>query len=451
MSSKFNRENIEKFLGKFLSLLPMAKIYTCQHQRFKANLQEAYELLIEILRDNEELSMGIVGQEVAYENEIFFDLSRNIKGVIWDLKNKGLERMTFYRGISQQEFSLFLDYLTKSAKESVNIDVYLRDNNISNISAGKIKTVEEEECLKEEIEKTTSPSYEDSLNKVSESFDFIFNKGEININELKLTVSQVMDNLLGRHQEFLKLAGIKQQDVGTFIHLLNVCILSMYFSSKLGFSKKDVLDIGVAALFHDIGKIYIARNILAKESRLSQEEFLAIKSHTLLGAKILLQYVDTLGVLPVIVAFEHHLGWDMKGYPKLVFVHRPHIISLIVSICDIYDALSSRRTYKRDYPPEVVYQIMNKTKGENYPSELLDKFFQIMGVWPLGTIVSLNDGSIAIVREANYQDIFSPKVEIISDPSKKGQIIDLSATKLNLSIKKSLNPLAEGKTYLGFI
>jgi hypothetical protein len=127
-------------------------------------------------------------------------------------------------------------------------------------------------------------------------------------------------------------------------------------------------------------------------------------------------------------------------------LRKQHIVSRIVSICDVYDALSQRRGYKQDYSPDVVYNIMNKDRGSAFDPALLDKFFQFMGLWPIGSVVALNDGSIALVREENESDIRRPKVEIVWPVDKK-RLVDLPEER-SLNIERYLNPWKEGKEYL---
>jgi len=241
---------------------------------------------------------------------------------------------------------------------------------------------------------------------------------------LKLSFTNIIDSLSIQRQELLKLATVKRYDVEVYVHMLNVAIFAMYFSSRLGFEKNEVLDIGVAALFHDIGKMYISRKTLHKPDKLSEQEFNRIKSHTVLGAEFMFKYVDTLGILPVVVSFEHHLKYDMSGYPRYPLLRKQHIVSAIVAICDVYDALSQRRGYKQDYSPDVVYGIMNKDRGSAFDPVLLDKFFQFMGFWPVGSVVALSDGSIALVKEENDSDIRRPKVDIVA-PQDKRRSLDL--------------------------
>ncbi|MDH5745036.1 MAG: HD domain-containing protein, partial [Candidatus Aminicenantes bacterium] len=319
---------------------------------------------------------------------------------------------------------------------------------IRNIKTGKLKDdslfqiggTDDWEALKK--------LYETSIDTYVSSIERVLNLEVIDYIDLRFNLLNVMENFIGRHQEIMSLLQIKSKDLLTFVHLLNVSILAMHLSSKLGFSKDEVLDVGVAALFHDVGKIYISSQILRKDSKLTDQEYLKIKDHAILGARILNEYTDTMGVLPAIVAFEHHLRYDVKGYPKVAYLKQPFIASFIVSICDVYDALAQKRTYKKDSPPNEIYEIMIKERKKLFHPQILDRFFKVTGVWPVGSIVSLSDKSIAVVREINEQDIFRPKVEVVA-PEKKRRFLDLEKEKIK--IVEPLNPYGEGKDYLDFV
>ena len=268
--------------------------------------------------------------------------------------------------------------------------------------------------------------------------------------ELKFNVLNYMEDYMGKRQELKDLVSIKKKDLNTFLHLLNVSIISMFISSKLGYSQEDVLDLGIAGLFHDIGKLAISRRILKKPTKLSDDEFYKMKHHTTQGAEILVKYADAVGKLPAVVAYEHHLRYDMKGYPRLAHPRKPHTASLIISMSDVYDALAQRRSYKKDFPPKKIYNIMMDGKGNSFDPELIEAFFRVLGVWPIGTIVSLSNRKIAIVRKTNEKDIFAPVVQVIHK-KKLGKVIDLSEEGIKLKITKSLNPFKEGKKYLRLI
>jgi hypothetical protein len=136
----------------------------------------------------------------------------------------------------------------------------------------------------------------------------------------------------------------------------------------------------------------------------------------------------------------------MTGYPRSPYSRKPHPASMMVSICDVYDALALKRSYKKDYPPEKIYELMMLEKGKIFEPQLLDKFFRFMGVWPIGTLVSLSDGRVGVVRAVNEVDIDRPSVQVLA-PENAGEIVDL-ALQPDLRILSSLNPQGEGAPYL---
>ena len=441
---------IEDFLSELASTLQVTRIYTDSHPKAKASLDILYQKLQDILYAEREIIIGIVGNEFVFGKEIFFDLSNRLKDLISELHNKGIEKIIFVRGVDRKELESFIKALV-TRKEDTNEDFrdFFRSLELENVFIDKIKIGDsgKEKGVPEPVRVL---SYDSTLEEASGYFKSILRNEVIDFYHMKVAMQNILKKLLDGHWEFLNLTAIKRHDLATFVHSLNVSILSMFLSSKLGFAREDTMEIGMAGLFHDIGKIAISRAVIQKPTVLDVEEMDKLKSHTLLGAEILLRYVESLGILPVLVSFEHHLRYDLRGYPKLRYTKKPCIASLMVSICDCYDALRGRRSYKRDYPPEMIYDIMLKEKGALFDPLLFDKFFQFIGVYPIGTIIELNEGLIAVVREENEDDIFSPRVEVISSGSKKGVVIDLKKMR-DIKIKCSLNPLTRGKDYLSLI
>jgi putative nucleotidyltransferase with HDIG domain len=436
---------IEVAFKELLTCLQTAKMYGIVHPMFQKSLEKAYLAFEDVLSDRQEVVIGIVGDELACEKDIFFDLGKLLRPAILYLKERNIERLAFYRGLSQEDLGKFVGVIS-GPKDDFKADLQqlLVLAGIENISIGKFKVVDGQDKGTSEIKPPNL--YDSSMDKVTQVVSSVLSFEKIDPRALKLSFNNIIDSLSIQRQELLNLATVKRYDVEVYVHMLNVAIFSMYFSSRLGFEKNDVLDIGVAALFHDIGKLYISRKTLHKPDQLSDQEFNRIKSHTILGAEFMFKYIDSLGILPVVVSFEHHLKYDSSGYPRLPLSRKQHIVSAIVAICDVYDALSQRRGYKQDYSPDVVYNIMNKDKGSSFDPELLDKFFRIMGFWPVGAVVALNDGSIALVKEQNESDIRRPKIEIVS-PVEKKCAVDLVQDN-SLSIQRYLNPWKEGKEYL---
>jgi len=444
--------NQKKAVILFFSALQTGKLYLRDHPLFHQSIEKCYLSLQEALENKTELVIGMLDEELACEEEIFFDLSRRLKSSILYLLERNIEKIYFHKALSQDELSKFVSLLSTFDKEKLQKDSQkiLVLQGIRNIKTGKIKDDSLIKIRGTDDWKALNKLYKSSIDTYVGSIESVLNQKEIDYIDLRFNMLNVMENFIGRHQEIMNLIQIKSKDLLTFVHLLNVSILAMHVSSKLGFSKDNVLDVGVAALFHDVGKIYISSRILTKKSKLSEKEFSRIREHPIFGARILSEYTDTMGALPALVAFEHHLRYDLKGYPKVEYHKQPFIVSFIVSVCDVYDALAQRRTYKKDFPPNEIYEVMIKERGKLFHPQILDRFFEVIGVWPVGTIVSLSDKSIAVVREVNEHDIFRPKVEVI-DPLEKKRFLDLQKDTSNTSIEAALNPFGEGKEYLDSI
>lgn len=442
-------DRIENNFRDLLSALQTAKLYTTEHPMFKKAVEKAFSSLQEVLRDRDDLVLGFVGDEIAFEKEIFFDLSKMVRPAIIYLKERGIERIAFYKGVQAEEFNRFIVFLAAPKDDSKrDAQEYLTLAGIKNIIVGKIKADGRPGEAKEKG--VAVNMYDSSLDKVSQSLASVLDSEAMDHLVLKFSINNILESLSTQHQEFMKFATFKRYDAGTYVHMLNVCILSMYFSSKLGFARDDALDVGIGGLFHDIGKLYISRKIIRKTDKLTDEELNLMKSHSVLGAQILLGYADSLGILSVVICFEHHLKYNMQGYPKRPLLRKPHIATMIVSICDVYDALSQRRGYKADYAPDLIYNIITKEKGTSFDPELVDKFFKIMGVWPIGSIVGLSDGRVAVVTDEHEDDIFSPTVRVIA-PQPELKAIDLRQGPGSLRIERYLNPWTEGKDYLRLV
>ena len=442
------KADIQEFLRQLISILQVAKMYTTDHPRFDDAVPDLYGALNKIMLEQSELRFGIVGDELVFGQEVFFELSKNIRQELSYLRKKGIEKIIFLKGVTQEELKVFVKAIVL-AEEGKDINEQLQLSAVTHIVLGKISAEPQKSAVGERIAMPgVEETIDSSVRSIEDSLQTLLDGKSFDVDSLRQTIKNVMENLIGQYHELLKLTAMRKYDTLTYLHLLDVAILSMFFASKLGFNKEDVLDIGIAGLFHDIGKIHISRKITSKEGGLTADEFAKMRSHTILGSELLLRYVDSLGILPVVVAFEHHRKYDGSGYPKLTFFKKQNIASSIVSICDVYDALAQRRSYKRDYPPNVVYEIMNKERGTTFSPELLDEFFKLIGIWPKGTIVKLDNDYIGVVTATNPDDIASPVVKILSPADKKGESVDLTRLKGQLMIIDSLNPMAEGKQYL---
>lgn len=496
---------IESVFRDLLGALQISKLYKLEHPMVQKALEKAFLSMSEALTERGRLVFGIIGEELTCEDEIFFELSALAQQAIHLFKAKGVEKIVFTRGMPREDLAAFLRYLAAGKDQALpEIGQYLKEQGVRTIEAGKITIggkgggsghgsggsgtgtggagsgggsgtgtggagsggpagsgtgtgdagggQEGAQAWRRSGLAGGDPAqvYDSSLGGITATLTEVMNTEVVDHLMLRQGVGSILEGLTKRHRDFLKLVTLKRYHPTTFVHIMNVSVLSMFCAARLGFHKEDTIEIGVAGLFHDIGKLQISRQLLGKAGKLTDEEFHKMRSHTVYGTEILLEYVDTLGILPAVAAFEHHLKYDLTGYPRSRFNQKPHTASCIIAICDVYDALNQRRSYKQDYPPDEVYAIMQKEKGSAFSPELCDQFYRFVGVWPIGCVLELSDGSMAVVRDTHEDAIFLPVVEVIK-PERRQELIDLQKCQDTLRIARFVNPWKEGKELLSFV
>ena len=266
--------------------------------------------------------------------------------------------------------------------------------------------------------------------------------GRIDFAPVQTQAEMLLNQLDKKDEPLLGLARQDQYDAFTFGHSLRVAILSMNFARGLTDDRGLLIRIGTAALLHDVGKSLIPFEILHSTKALSADERLAMNRHAELGAECLLDHDDS-DPLAIASAFGHHRSPDGSGYPRTTHCHETPMVTAIVKICDVFEALTAARPYKQPMSPIRAYRVM-LAMGDKLDRRLLRKFIEVNGIYPVGQLVELDDGAIAVVR-AQTASMLRPVVELIEselspDFADEGQqLIDLS----NIACVEARSILAE--------
>jgi len=207
------------------------------------------------------------------------------------------------------------------------------------------------------------------------------------------------------------LSKLHHYDDYTLRHSLNVSLLSLIFGSHLGLEREELRRLSFAGLFHDVGKFRIPLDILNKPGRLSEREFEVMKHHSLIGYDMLkgqpgLTEDVLLGVL------HHHERYDGKGYPRQLKADEKDPFSRILTIVDIFDALTSDRAYKKAFTPHESLKAMFAWRNESFHPGLLEKFVECFGVYPPGSFVRLSDQTHGLVVESRPEHPARPVVKV---------------------------------------
>lgn len=230
--------------------------------------------------------------------------------------------------------------------------------------------------------------------------------------KLRETVEDIIKDLLARKKLIVNLSDIRSTDSYTFAHSVNVCVLAVLTGIALNFSKSQLLQLGMGALMHDVGKIIVPLEILNKPGRLTAEEYKIIQRHSEFGYEIL-QNQPGISKLSAKIAFEHHEKFDGSGYPQGLKGEDIHLFSRIVGIVDVYDALTADRVYRKGYLPHEAYEYLAATGGSMFDFDLVKVFLSHVAAYPVGTIVRLNTGEVGVVVETPIGITTRPVVRIL--------------------------------------
>ncbi len=249
----------------------------------------------------------------------------------------------------------------------------------------------------------------------------------IDMKTVKATVSELVANVLHDPEALAWVARIRDRDQYTSEHCLNVGLLAIMFGRYRGASEEDLHRIGVAGILHDVGKMRTPLEILNKEGRLEGEELQIMQRHAAHGRDILIAHRN---VAPgaVDVAFSHHEALDGSGYPRGLKANGISELARIVTLCDVYDAMTSDRIYKRGVASLSAMQVLYKLRGSKFDERLTEQFIQCIGIYPPGTLVALTSGEVGIVLGGNRRHRHLPRVLVVRDADGKPipeRVVDL--------------------------
>lgn len=244
-------------------------------------------------------------------------------------------------------------------------------------------------------------------------------------------VEEISSSVMRHPDALINLARLKNSDDYTYMHSVAVCALMIALARQMQLAEDEVREAGIAGLLHDIGKMAIPNEILDKPGRLSDEEFEIIKSHPVEGHALL---VNSAGISErtLDVCLHHHEKINGQGYPHGLSGDKISLFARMGAVCDVYDAVSSQRVYKEPWQPTEALRKMAAWDG-HFDRQIFEAFVKSLGIYPVGSLVSLNNGILAVVVEQNREALLTPKVKTVFSTLEKTevacQLIDLSKEK----------------------
>lgn len=260
-------------------------------------------------------------------------------------------------------------------------------------------------------------------------FDDIRLGHSIDTQDARLAVRRTVEVVTDHMDAALWLTNLKNRDEYTSIHCLNVCVLAVAFARHLGYDAKSLEVIGLGALLHDIGKIDIPDEVLNKPGPLSEDEWTIMRLHPVSGHGLL---ADSGHVEPLALDIVrlHHERIDGRGYPDGLAGDAIHECVLIAAIADVYDAMTSDRPYHRAVPPQAALDRLFKMAPHAFGEELVEEFIRCIGIYPIGSLVELNNHHLGVVIATDPEHRLSPQILMVRDqtgaPYAERKVVDLA-------------------------
>lgn len=361
----------------------------------------------------------LLGEILLTEETMMFDqLAR-------DLSASEANSVVFCRGITPAEIEravplIGADNATLAAMGG--LEEALEAAEAPHLTITTVKSVEREQVMQELVGKEAARAvYDDALGMLHDLDQALYSNSNVSPDRVRGVVRGMVDNVVGNRAALLELSGLKDYDEYTFYHSVNVAILSVALGSMVSSDRRFLNSLGVGALLHDIGKMMLEIQIINKPGALTSEEWDSVRLHPLYGAEAAatMPGLDRAGM---VVILEHHLRYDMDGYPARSPRRPQHLASRIVAIADAYDAMTSRRTYSAARIQDEAMSVLAKNAGTAFDPVLVRLFVQMMGVYPPRSVVRLDSGEIAIVVRAGETDVLKPVVRVIATAG--GEFVD---------------------------
>jgi HD-GYP domain-containing protein (c-di-GMP phosphodiesterase class II) len=406
------------------------------------------------LRDLEEAVQGLIAAEgrsaIRLSSDLLLINDQRIavdaqhygpfEYMVEELKKREVGSIEFKTGVDAEALGVFLNVFFSVDPVESAFDDLQREMDAASIEYVAVtRLTETEEVLKEvtrntrDIREESNRVYFRTVALMGDILRTVEEKHILQVRKAKRLTQQMVDIIQMDESMLLGLTSIKNFDMYTFVHSVNVCILSMLIGDRLRLEKSEIARIGVAALFHDIGKTYIPSTILNSTGPLNDREWELMKYHTFFGVKELSR-MNSLrdAVDPMFVALQHHVHVNNNGYPRRPGGWDLRSFTRIVTIADYFDAMTAYRTYQKEpITPDKALRFILEKSGEIFDPFISKVFIQAMGLYPVGTIVELDTGEKAIVVRQNSESryLHRPAVEIVDSnaaTSAARDIVDLT-------------------------
>jgi HD-GYP domain-containing protein (c-di-GMP phosphodiesterase class II) len=404
------------------------KLYPVENEAVKKSLDDLTAVTTEILTREGEFELRVTSEFIFInQTRLRLDLDNyaSFTQILSLFRSAGVGVTRVMPGVWPRDWLVFLSAMQAPSSEDaedrfVDIQERLTTGGVTLVEVGPPSGVDDDGDFRERAKEAAKRTYSQSVAATKDVINSVRMGRGVNLKKIKRVVQGIVDQILNEETSLLGLTTIRDYDEYTFTHSVNVCIFAVALGRRLGLGKRQLYDLGLAALFHDVGKSRVPVDVLNKVEQLSDNDWRYIAAHPWMGLLTLFQLrgQQELPYRAMTVAYEHHMKCDLTGYPKNVRPRALSIFSKIVAVADGFDAATSRRSYQTDpLSPAAVLAGMRDNPRRGFDSVVVKAFINLLGIYPVGTLVVLDTFELAIVHSANPnpEAVSRPIVRIVSD------------------------------------
>lgn len=369
-----------RFLVSFGKAVSTMALYNNGHPSRERAVDHSYQCLLDLQRFDPHPRFSFLGEETIYGDTALRELGEWEWGI--RLAEAGVQRIELDSTVSREEYEEFLEQMMARITLSFIDSAQVRQTRSVGIKIGALGIKGDSGELPQSLEVDVpiarmSYSLGDEAESIRSMHRDVQDRGKFPLAEAEAVVRSLSMAMHGDQEMILPLLQLREFDEYTTTHSLNVSVLTMALAESIGLSSDDVRTFGIAGLLHDLGKVNIPPDILNKPGKLTDEERLIIQNHPTDGARLILESGRRLD-LAAAVAHEHHIMINGHGYPKCHYPRDCHKASKLIHVCDVYDALRTRRPYREAWESQRVLAYIEERAGSEFEPEAATAFVTMM-------------------------------------------------------------------------
>lgn len=369
-----------RFLVSFGQAVSTMALYNDGHPARERAVDRSYQCLRDLQKQDPNPRFSFLGEETIYQETALRELGD------WEwgtrLAQAGVQRMELDTNVTREQYEEFLEEMMARITLSFIDSAEARPNRPTGIKVGSLGIRGETRQLADSLETdvpvaTISYSLGEEVASIQSMHREVLERGKLPLAEAEAVVRSLSMAMHGDQQMILPLLQLREFDEYTTTHSLNVSVLVMALAESLELAQQDVRAFGIAGLLHDLGKVSIPQDILNKPGKLTDQERLVMQNHPVEGAKLIIESGRRLD-LAAAVAHEHHIMINGHGYPVRHYHRECHKASNLVHVCDVYDALRTKRPYRDSWESERVLGYIEERSGTEFEPAAASAFVRMM-------------------------------------------------------------------------